>query len=392
MLEKLEIKNFQSHKESCFNLSSSVNTIQGNSDCGKSAIIRGLSWLIFNPAGDYFISDWARKNKTILEPCEITIEIDGHKITRKRDKDFNGYILDGEVFEATRNSVPPQISKILNLSEVNIHRQLDAPFLLSMSSGDASRYINKLVNLTQIDRWTTASNSRARKLQQEVGSSEERFILAQQEVDKFSFVPYLEKLSDNLNTLESSIAVKTTEKNEIEKGVSQYKIQKDELSLLPDIKIVETLLSGITVLKTKSEEWEKEMRANSSERWHYREVVEEYASLPDINRAECYLKEAEDFNAKMKEMRAELEQCLRGLKQREAIVLPNFPDKLFTDVQLLTRWKNIKGNLEANTESLKNELGTMETRIEYVKDLEIEMETLNRQLSKTVCPMCGRGE
>ena len=151
------------------------------------------------------------------------------------------------------------------------------------------------------------------------------------------------KLSDDLNTLESSISVKTTEKNEIEKSVSQYKIQKDELSLLPDIKSVETLLSDITVLKTKAKQWEEnEMRVNYSDRQRHREVVEEYSSLPDINRSEYYLKEAGNLEIKMNKMRVELEQCLQGLKQRETIVLPNLPDKLLEDVQLLTRWKKYK--------------------------------------------------
>ena len=112
MIEKICIHNFQSHKVTVIELSPKVNTLQGNSDCGKSAVLRALHWLMFNPAGDYFISDWARKGKTVSAPCEVIVNVDGHEVIRRRDKDFNGYILDGEVFEATRNSVPKKILDI----------------------------------------------------------------------------------------------------------------------------------------------------------------------------------------------------------------------------------------------------------------------------------------
>jgi exonuclease SbcC len=52
MITQLNITNFQSHVKSVLKLSPGINVICGPSDSGKSAIIRGLRWVIENqPTG-----------------------------------------------------------------------------------------------------------------------------------------------------------------------------------------------------------------------------------------------------------------------------------------------------------------------------------------------------
>lgn len=148
MLKKISIKNFQSHKDTEFELVEGVNVFSGNSDCGKSAIMRALTWNIQNNLqGDFFVSNWAfDKKRKQKDSCEVTID----NCTRCKG-DFNGYVLDGVKYEALRGNVPEQIVKYYNLSEVNIQSQFDGPFMLSNTPGENSRYINELVNLTDID-------------------------------------------------------------------------------------------------------------------------------------------------------------------------------------------------------------------------------------------------
>ena len=55
-IKKIILENFQSHKYSVIELNEELNVIVGPSDSGKSAIIRGLKWALYNePSGDYFI-------------------------------------------------------------------------------------------------------------------------------------------------------------------------------------------------------------------------------------------------------------------------------------------------------------------------------------------------
>ena len=64
MLQTIQIHNFQSHENSQLDLSPGINTLVGDSDCGKSAVMRAILWAITNsPQGDAYVSDWTKTPK-----------------------------------------------------------------------------------------------------------------------------------------------------------------------------------------------------------------------------------------------------------------------------------------------------------------------------------------
>ena len=57
-IKRVTLENFQSHKHSVIDFDEQLNVIVGPSDSGKSAIIRGIKWVLYNePTGDYFIKE-----------------------------------------------------------------------------------------------------------------------------------------------------------------------------------------------------------------------------------------------------------------------------------------------------------------------------------------------
>ena len=390
MLEKIEIKNFQSHQATALGLSPNVNTLQGNSDCGKSAVMRALSWLVFNPAGDYFISDWAKRGKTIVASCEVTLSVNGHKVTRRRDKDFNGYILDGQVFEASRNSVPPQVLSVLRLGEVNVQRQLDPPFLLSMSAGEVSRYINSLVNLTRIDKWTIAVNGRTRSLQQQVESGKQQVERKQAEVDSYSYVERLEELSKQVTEIESKAASLNNEGRALEDSVVKWEKESIVLSRLPDVDKLFILLKESEASWRKAETAASEISALKSLLQAHEDQVKAVERMPRLDRAAGALKAAEEVDKKRDQLKNKLVSVSSDINKLLAIFVPKVSDKLFEDVSLLERWQNIKRNLKERAESLANDLCNYGTAERWVWDAEHELDPLLQKLSTMVCPLCGR--
>lgn len=153
MIEYIQLRNFQSHKETEMEFHPGVNAIVGESDNGKSAIMRAFYWLAFGkPAGDSFRRHGA-KNDT-----EVTIETDTHQIARIRGNTINKYIattfdedVDGVSHTGFGQNVPEPISTILNVNEINFMRQLDPPFLFSKTAGEVAQYLNRLINLDVID-------------------------------------------------------------------------------------------------------------------------------------------------------------------------------------------------------------------------------------------------
>ena len=393
MIEKIEIHNFQSHKATVMDLDAKVNTLQGNSDCGKSAVLRALHWLIFNPAGDYFISDWARKGKTQTAPCEVIVHVDGHKIVRRRDKDFNGYYLDDEMFEATRNSVPKKISDILNLGEVNVQRQLDPPFLLSMSAGEVSRYINSLVNLTRIDNWTSAANSRERKLRQDADAAFERVENARVKVESYSFLPRLEELSDAIDSLVSRHSEVDALHTDLSETLSKHAAEVSVLGSLPDVDRLAAISYELDAATARTSGLQVDVDYIEPTLSKYDRQVATLALLPDIDRVSEILSAVPGMKAKADSLNREalaLEHELDEHASKADICTDSRIDELSGILSTLQHWDKVKCNLISAEQEIANDLANHD-KLEVILDaVDAELPGLVSQLDSMVCPLCGR--
>jgi len=150
MIKKLTIQNFQSHERSILEFSKGVNIIIGDTDAGKSSIIRTLRWIIRNkPSGNAFKSNWGGKTLVRLEDEESN-----YLIRSKDTQDLYILRIAGEkriVFKAFGTSVPEEINRFLNFNEINLQLQLDSHFLFSKSAGEAAIHFNKIAKLDKIN-------------------------------------------------------------------------------------------------------------------------------------------------------------------------------------------------------------------------------------------------
>jgi exonuclease SbcC len=192
MIKALSLKNFQSHKETRLDLHPGINSIIGTSDSGKSAVLRGLNWIINNrPSGDGFISYWAKDDKgKLVEEANATLFLEnGETISRSKNKDFNGYVLnDEDVFEAIRTDVPEEISKALNITEVNFQKQTAAPFLISETSGEIARFLNRLINLDSIDVALKSIAAKKKAVKQKISTSQDNLEKYKNDKEKLQWV------------------------------------------------------------------------------------------------------------------------------------------------------------------------------------------------------------
>lgn len=147
---KLTVENFQIHQKSkTVEIPEGETTyLEGDSDIGKSALMRAMRWLCENkPDGGSFVTFKQPRGTTSV----VTFEADGHTVTRERGKSKNLYKLDDETFEAFGRSVPEPIAKFLNLSPYAFQCQGEVPFLIGASPTEAAKILSDACGLGVID-------------------------------------------------------------------------------------------------------------------------------------------------------------------------------------------------------------------------------------------------
>ena len=183
----LSVSNFQIHKAHTVAIpEGEITYLQGDSDTGKSAMLRAIRWLCENkPDGGSFVTFKTPRGTTSV----VTLEVDGHTITRERGKSKNLYTLDGEVYEAFGRSVPEPVSKVLKLSPYAFQLQGEPPFLIGFSPTEAAKVLSDACGLGVIDTAVafvrgkkTAADADIRKCEILMESAQSRLAEAEKEL------------------------------------------------------------------------------------------------------------------------------------------------------------------------------------------------------------------
>lgn len=242
MIIRIELHNFQSHKDTVIDFTSGVNVITGESDNGKSAIIRAVRWVVENqPSGtDKVNSSW---NDSFKNPLSVRIYTEDGWVERIRIKGRNGYTVckgDGKPVElsAVGRNVPPEVTNFFNLSDVNFQWQLDPPYLLSKTSGEASRYLNEIVHLDSIDSLMSIADSDKRGLVSEQKTVEDDIKAYTQTKDSLSWVEEADVLYSRTDTLGRKVQEINVQHCELKESASIYKALKENMKDLSTLRSI----------------------------------------------------------------------------------------------------------------------------------------------------------
>lgn len=204
MITTITLVNFQRHHRLTIDLSR-VLTITGDTDKGKSSILRALRWVTLNqfpgPANE--LVRWNKK------AAKVTLKFGKHTVTRKKGKGVNTYSLDGKVYKAFgAGKVPDPIADVLKLTEANFQMQLDPHMWFSQSAGEVSRQLNQIINLNQIDDSLSYLASELRKAKTEVELTRKRSKAAWEQVKELSWVKQAHVKLGKIEKLQAGIVEK----------------------------------------------------------------------------------------------------------------------------------------------------------------------------------------
>ena len=191
MIESVRLRNFQKHQNLIVEFSKHVTSIIGDTDAGKSSILRAIRWVATDrpPRGTYLCFDAGP------EGCvRVHVVADGSSIVRIRGPKRNLFKFDGKPYlVAKRDGYPEDISRVLNLSEDNFAMQLDGPLWFVLSAPQVSRELNAIVNLSQIDKILSLASAQVRDAKTEVRISRDRLKTAKEEVASLAWIKEAQK-------------------------------------------------------------------------------------------------------------------------------------------------------------------------------------------------------
>jgi exonuclease SbcC len=216
-IKTIVLENFQSYKKQSINLLPGLNLVLGSSDSGKSAILRAISFVLYNYP----------RNNTIIHngstECKVTLEFsDGTKVSRIKGA-RNAYIAvdkSGKKYSLDKidKSVPEEIKILLNHPPeddfngfISYADQFSKMFLVDLSPSDLPRSLSALTGIEMLEESAKQLMQNYKSIEKQAKLDEKEYSKLLDECDKYGFVDEYEmKVSsiknqyDLLNILQES--------------------------------------------------------------------------------------------------------------------------------------------------------------------------------------------
>ena len=340
-IDRLVLRNFQAHKSTELEFCPGVNAIIGESDEGKTSIIRALYWASQNkPSGGNFISDFSKRGE-----CSSTIVVDGNEITRFKNKSKNEYRINNQPFKALgKSGVPDEVKNILQLDELNFQNQMDSPFLLSQNGGEVARYLNDIVNLNVIDESSKRINKKLNDCNRDIVHLNELILNIRGEKAEYHWLDQAEK-----------------ELLQLEKEQNNYLTKNADQIVFGD------LLDDIDDLVEELEQYQDK----DDEEYQIKLLIEEYKAYLATS---DYLNEFKSDLNSLKTISNKIDSLPFDKKEIEDItLLSNLIDSFeqtYKSLSNLSELLNLIDNLEDQKEVCIESIQTLE--IEFKKDFPTE--------------------
>ena len=217
-IKKVILENFQSHEHTEVEFDNGLNIIIGESNNGKTSILRGIMWAIDNqPLGTDFIM--AGKDE-----CKVTICYDdGTSITRGRTLKDTGYYdiyyhdengtLQRANYRGFTNAVPVEVANVHQMPKVNITKdiethlnvlsQLDGPFLLTESPLVKASAIGRITGTHVVDAAIKESNKNIQNNKKLIKNYEQDLVEKENELNA---LPNTQLMSEFTNIYSALVA------------------------------------------------------------------------------------------------------------------------------------------------------------------------------------------
>lgn len=207
-IKSITLENFQSYKNQTINFKPGLNLILGTSDAGKSAILRALSFVLYNhPKRDTFIH-WGEKE------MRVTLNMsDGSKVTRIKGDGVNAIeAVDakGNIYQKNKidTEIPDDIKEILGNPPqddlnglISYADQFSRMFLVDLSPTDLPRALSNLTKIEVLEDSAKQLMSNYKSIDKQIKADEKEYDKLLNESQSYSYVNDYEKKLNKLSAV-----------------------------------------------------------------------------------------------------------------------------------------------------------------------------------------------
>ncbi len=358
MINSVGIINFETHLNTFFELHPGVNTFVGESDEGKSGIVRSIKWNAQNrPLGDAYRNDQLDPKEDKKEIVQVSVDYIKGLVSRKRNGvpgGINQYTInDGKPLRALRTDVPDEVQEVTKMKDINIQGQHPSEqyFLLAEKPGQVAKEFNKVAGLTIMDKATADINSQVRACNAEISVAKEEIETQEEKLEETKWVVSAEKLANKLGKFRTKLLKKDEECGILNNLVIEIESIDEKLKYYARIDEAKEALETLEKEKNSIIEKRKSLNLINS-------------TVSDIKLIDRELLNTNDTTDALKALEAliEFEDAIKDAENKVQIV----------------------ENLVKQYQTIEKELAQVE---EEQAGLEVERDIM---FENTACPTCGR--
>lgn len=362
MIKSITIKNFESHEDTTIHFGPGLNLLVGESNSGKSSIIRSAAAVVNNQWTKEMVRNGCNSCKVKMETERGWVECErGEKVNVWKCFDGNSI----QEYKKVGTNVPEQVTEILGMGERDRGDVKELPNFMFQ--------LEKHYMLSEVDGKKATSNLVARMMDNAIGLG--------------GMEDFIKDLSSDLLKDRKWLTEKTNEITELKSKILDEIIFNDYKKLVDEItKLESSFEDNQKILDGAKEEYEKYQNIAkmlcvfNDKKDIAKEINESYEIINNLTTLNIII----SLIKRKKEIESKIEQiiCFSDWDEIENFIneIQDKKNKIEQAKNLLSearkKWKKIQElNLVINEESKKSVI------------LEKELESLKKEMG--VCPLCG---
>jgi len=315
MIKRIHLHNFQIHREKTLLLTAGLNTITGQSDTGKSAIIRAIEWVRNNrPAGIGFINYAA-------DECWVEIETDRGTVRRTRTRTTNSYTVNGVEHLGVGTAVPEEVEIVLNLGDVNVQPQHAPYFLLTLSSGQIAQELAHYADISEGNRVIKKVAQERRTTENIIKRQEQELSLARTKIKQLARIQTLSPKLQEVQQREEQIHQIAEQCKTITEYTSKLVGCNQTLSALvgfPDAGPIQQLVQEIQQRTAQIQTLQSLLqKIQAQTQWAAVDVTNQHKQIQIVEQLQNMWQSTKDKQDGVRPVTLKLQQCVQMLSEWE---------------------------------------------------------------------------